>query len=439
MFCWIHKNLIQHIILVMLILPLYAYTQSQRPNIIYIMTDDMGYGDLSCYGRKDYTTPHLDKLALQGVKFMNAYTGGPMCTPTRTSFMTGRYPARTPVGLHEPLVQKDSLAGLTSNYPSIATFMKKSGYSTHLVGKWHLGFLPEMSPIRNGFEEYFGYNSGGIDHISHTNVLGQNDLYENETPLVKKGYLTELFAERTIDIIRRRHTKPFFISLMFSAPHWPLQAPGDTAYALGREQWQQGGTPEKYAAMMKSLDDAIGNIMQTLEQENLAKNTVIIFTSDNGGEKFGYNGIYQKGKFHLWEGGIRTAAFIRWPGKIPANTVTQQVAITMDWTATILAVAKIKADQKFPLDGIDLMPVCKGKTKEINRTLYWRVFQRNQQKAIRDSDYKYLKDEKGEYLFNLKKDPAEKQNLKEKEKIIFERLKQKYADWEKTVLPPIPL
>ncbi len=421
------------------IIPYNSFTQSARPNIIYIMTDDMGYGDLSCYGRKDYTTPNLDKLASQGVKFMNAYTGGPMCTPTRTSFMTGRYPARTPVGLHEPLVQKDSLAGLTSNYPSIATFMKKSGYSTHLVGKWHLGFLAAMSPIQNGFEEFFGYNSGGIDHISHTNVVGQNDLYENETPVIKKGYLTELFAERTIDIIRQRHTKPFFISLMFSAPHWPLQAPGDTPYALGREQWQQGGTPEKYAAMMKSLDDAIGKIMQTLDEENLSKNTVIIFTSDNGGEKFGDNGIYQKGKFHLWEGGIRTAAFIRWPGKIAANTVTNQITITMDWMATILALANAKADKNFPLDGIDLIPILTGNKKNMERTFYWRTFQRNKQKAIRTGPWKYLQDEKGEYLFNLVKDPGEKNNLKEKEKIIFERLKQKYSDWEKTVLPPVPL
>lgn len=317
--------------------------------------------------------------------------------------------------------------------------MKKSGYTTHLVGKWHLGFLPAMSPVKNGFDEFFGYNSGGIDHISHTNVLGQKDLYENETPVVKKGYLTELFTERTIDIIRRHHTKPFFISLMFSAPHWPLQAPGDTAYTLGREKWQEGGSAEKYAAMMKSLDDAIGNIIQTLEKENLSKNTVIIFTSDNGGERFGNNGIYQKGKFHLWEGGIRTAAFIRWPGKIPANSSTQQVAITMDWMATILALAKVKADQKFPLDGINLMPVCMEKTKEVKRTLYWRVFQRNQQKAIRDGDFKYLKDEKGEYLFNLTKDPGEKDNLIEKEKVIFERLKQKFSDWEKTVLTPVPL
>lgn len=430
-------HLKKRVLLFSLTLLVFSNVQSQRPNIIYIMADDLGYGDLSSYGRKDYSTPNLDKLASQGVRFVNAYAGGPMCTPTRTSFLTGRYPARTPVGLFEPLTPRDSLFGLSPDYPSIATLMKKSGYTTHLVGKWHLGFLPEMSPMKNGFDEFFGFKTGAVDYISHTNPSGHPDLYENEKAVIKEGYMTELLMEKTIAILRRQHTNPFFISLMFNAPHWPWQAPGDKVYPLGRENWMEGGSPEKYAAMVKSLDDAVGNILKALEEEDLSRNTVIIFTSDNGGEKFSNMGIYQKAKHHLWEGGIRTAAFIRWPGKIPANSVTQQVAITMDWMATILTLAKAKAHQQFPLDGIDLMPVCRGKKKVTARTLYWRVSQQNQQKAIRDAGWKYLKDEKGEYLFNLEKDPGEKNDLKEKEKAIFIRLKQKYSDWEKIVLQPI--
>ncbi len=433
------KKIFKNLLLLLLLLPFFSIAQTSKPNIIYIMTDDMGYGDLSCYGRKDYTTPHLDKLASQGVKFMNAYTGGPMCTPTRTSFMTGRYPARTPVGLYEPLVPKDSIHGLTAEYTSIATLLKQNGYSTHLIGKWHLGFLPEMSPMKNGFDEFFGFNSGATDYISHTNPAGQPDLYENDKPVIKEGYMTDLLMEKTIVILRRPHTKPFFISLMFNAPHWPWQAPGDKPYPLGRENSEKMGSPKKFAAMMKSIDDAVGNILKTLDEEKLSNKTLIIFTSDNGGGKFSDMGIYQKEKFHLWEGGIRTAAFMRWPEKIAANTVTQQVAITMDWTATILAVANVKPDKNFPLDGIDLMPVCSGKKKAVTRTFYWRVFQRNQQKVVRDGDFKYLTDEKGEYLFNLIKDPGESNNLKEKEKKIFDRLKQKYSDWEKTVLTPVPL
>ena len=438
MFYFGNKQLVETITLLLLLCPFISIAQAPRPNIIYIMADDLGYGDLSSYGRKDYTTPNLDKLASQGVKFMNAYAGAPMCTPTRASFMTGRYPARTPVGLFEPLVPKDSLHGLSNEYTSIASLLKNAGYTTHLIGKWHLGFLPAMSPTQNGFDEFFGFHSGATDYVSHNNPTGQPDLYENEKPVTKEGYMTELLMEKTIAILRRPHTKPFFISLMFSAPHWPWQGPGDKPYPLGREKWEQGGSTEKYAAMVKSIDDAVGNILNVLEEEKLSRNTVIIFTSDNGGEKFSNMGIYQKAKFHLWEGGIRTPAIIWWPGKIPANTVTQQVAITMDWTATILALAKAKPDKKFPLDGIDLMPVCTARQKPIKRTLYWRVSQRNQQKAIRDGEWKYLKDEQGEYLFNLEKDPDEKSDLREKEKVIFSRLKQKYSDWEKTVLQPIP-
>ena len=407
-----------------------------RPNIIYIMADDLGYADLSCYGRLDYQTPNLDKLASQGVKFTNAYAGAPLCTPTRTSFMTGRYPARTPVGLREPLV--DSTVGLTPAYPSLPTLLKKTGYETYLVGKWHLGFMQQFSPLQNGFDEFFGFHGGAIDYISHTDPKGNGDLYENGKLITREGYMTDLLMEKAVEIIRRHHAKPFFLSLMFNAPHWPWQAPGDKPYP-DTMTWISGGSPTIYAAMVKSMDDAVGTIMKTLDEEKLSANTVVIFTSDNGGEKFSDMGGFSRKKSHLWEGGIREPAFIRWPGKIRAGSVTDQPAITMDWMATILTLARAKPDPRFPLDGIDLMPVCLGKKKIIPRTFYWRAFQRTQQKAIREGDWKYLKDEKGEYLFNLSKDPGEQNDLKEKEILIFQKLKQKYSKWEKTVLEPVPL
>ncbi|MEP7254537.1 MAG: sulfatase-like hydrolase/transferase [Ferruginibacter sp.] len=417
-----------------------AAAQQSRPNIIYIMADDMGYADLSCYGRKDYQTPHLDKLASQGVKFMNAYAAAALCTPSRTSFMTGRYPARTPVGLMEPLrgTHKDSIVGLTPEYTSIATLLKRNGYETSLVGKWHLGYGPQYSPNKNGFDYFFGFNSGGTDYISHTNRKGISDLYENETPVKREGYLTDIWMEKAIEIIKHKHDKPFFLSLMFNAPHWPIQAPEDKAYPKGTD-WQTTGTAEKYAAMIKSMDDAVGRIMQVIDDEKLTNNTLIIFTSDNGGEKFADMGMYSGGKDELLEGGIREPAFIRWPGVIPANIVTQQVAITMDWTATILAVAGAKPDRAFPLDGIDLLPVCMGQQKTVDRTLYWRLFQDTKQKAMRQGNWKYLQDEKGEFLFDLAKDPGEKNDLKEKYPAIFGQLKLKYSKWESTVLIPVPL
>jgi len=415
-------------------------SQTPKPNIIYIMADDLGYADLSCYGRKDYKTPNLDKLAGQGVKFMNAYAASALCTPSRTAFMTGRYPARTPVGLMEPLRirHKDSIVGLTPAYTSVATLLGKSGYETYLVGKWHLGYGSQYSANKNGFDYFFGFNSGGSDYISHTNRRGQNDLYENETPVKKEGYLTDLWMEKSVEIIKRKHAKPFFLSIMFNAPHIPLQAPGGERYPLGKE-WDSVGTKEKFAAVIKSLDDAVGKIMQAIDDENIAGNTLVIFTSDNGGEKFSDMGIYSNGKGQLWEGGIREPAFVRWPGIIPANSITQQTAITMDWTATILAVAAAKPDPAFPIDGIDLLPVCTGKKKTIERTFYWRLFQSTKQKAIRDSNWKYLQTEEGAFLFNLIDDPGEKNDLKKKFPSLVEQLKKKYSEWEKGVLKPMEL
>ncbi len=407
-----------------------------RPNIIYMMADDLGYADLSCYGRKDYQTPNLDKLASQGVKFMNAYAAAPVCTPTRTAFFTGRYPARTPVGLYEPIAgnKKDTGVGLSSEYTSIATLLQKAGYETDLVGKWHLGFLPQYSPLKNGFDYFYGFHAGALDYITHS-----NDLFENDNPITKEGYATDLWADKTIEIIRNHHTKPFFLALMFNAPHWPWQGPGDKPYP-DTMKWTSGGSPAIYAAMMKSLDNAVGKIVKAIDDLNLSNNTVIIFTSDNGGERYSDNGIYKEGKMSLWEGGIREPAFVRWTGKIKENSITNQVVTTMDWTATILSLARAKADPKFPLDGIDIMPIMLGKKKEMDRTLYWRIFQRNQHKAMRDGKWKYLQDEKGnEYLFDLSNDPGEQNNLKDQQQDIFNKLKKKYGEWEKTVLKPVPL
>ena len=419
-----------------------SIAQPGKPNIIYIMTDDLGYADLSCYGRKDYGTPNLDKLASQGIKFMNAYAAAPVCTPTRAAFITGRYPARTKVGLHEPLAwtKTDSTLGLTPKDPSIATSLKKVGYKTYLVGKWHLGFNPQFNPVKNGFDYFYGFHGGGIDYISHTGPrVNTPALYENDTPLKKEGYFTDILSTKAIEIINKTHSKPFFLTIMFNAPHWPWQAPGDQPYA-DTTVWTAGGSAAIYAAMMKSLDDAVGSILKALDEKGLAKKTIVIFTSDNGGERFSDMGIYKGRKMQLWEGGIRVPAFVRWQGKIKPGTSTNQVATTMDWTATILSAAGAKPDPEFPLDGIDLMPLITAKKKEMDRTLYWRISQRRDHKAMRSGDWKYLRDEKGmEYLFDLATDAGEKNDLKAQHIEIFERLKAKYKLWESAMLAPLPL
>lgn len=400
----------------------------------------MGYGDLSCYGQKNYTTPNIDKLASQGMKFMNAYAAAPLCTPTRTAFMTGRYPARTPVGLMEPLVSgtKDSAIGLTASYPSVATMLRKAGYETALIGKWHLGASPACSPTQNGFDYFFGIHSGAADYISHKGDNRSHDLYENDRPVYLKGYLTDLIAEKAVAYLKRPRVKPFFLSIQFTAPHWPWQGPNDQPVPDSVD-YRSGGSSAIFALMMKSLDDAVGNIMKSLSEAAM-KNTIIIFTNDNGGEKYSNHGGLASSKSYLWEGGIKVPAFVRWTEKIKPGSITDQLTITMDWTATVVSAAGAKPDPGFLLDGIDLLPVLKSETKKnIVRTFYWRSFQRHKEKAVRSEDWKYLKDEKGEYLFNIAADQGERNNLKDAHPNIFDKLKKQLADWEKTVLAPIGL
>lgn len=426
--------------LLSLMLFMFLIADAQRPNIIYIMTDDMGYGDLSSYGRKDYATPNIDRLALQGLKFVNAYAAAPLCTPTRAAFMTGRYPAKTPVGLIEPLTSTDSDSsfGLTPAYPSIATLMKEAGYETALIGKWHLGMLSQHSPIKNGFDYFFGIHKGAADYISHKSDGRTHDLYENDSLVYPEGYLTDLFSQKAISFIKREHNKPFFLYLAYNAPHWPWQGPADKPYA-DTVNFRTGGSPAIYAAMMKSLDDGIGSIINTLDKEQLSGQTIVIFTNDNGGERFSESGGLANGKASLWEGGLRVPAMVKWPGKISPGTVTNQVANTMDWTATILFACGAKPRKDFPLDGINLIPVLLAKKKNIDRIIYWRTFQRRKQHAIRMGNWKYLQDEKNEYLFKLDEDKQEKNDLKAQYPAVFKKLKKKYAAWEKMVLMPIPL
>lgn len=422
-----------------------GFLNAQKPNIIYVMTDDLGYADLSCYGRTAYQTPNIDLLAKEGIKCSNAYASAPVCTPTRTAFITGMYPAKTKVGLYEPLdwTAKDSLVGLSESSPSIARNLSTAGYKTFLVGKWHLGFNPANSPRKNGFDYFFGMNGGGVDYVSHRSPdFGADDLYENETPIKQNGYLTNLLTDKAIQIIQEKHSKPFFLSLMFNAPHWPWQGPNDTALLFGDNdsKWKEGGSLEKYAAMMKSLDDAIGKIIHAVKQSTNANNTIVIFTSDNGGEMYSDMGIYKGKKMGLWEGGIRVPAIVWWPNKIIPGSISNQVLSTVDWNASITSLAGAKQPKGFTFDGINIIPILLKQTKEIQRTIYWRIFQRSNQKAVRSGNYKFLQDSKGkEYLIDLVKDPTESNNLKETQSAIFKQLKTKMADWEKTVLSPIPI
>src|SRR6185503_18350085 len=251
-----------------------------RPNVAFILADDLGWGDLSCYGRPDYRTPHLDSLAAQGTRFTDAYSASAVCTPTRCGYITGRYPARFRIGLEEPLIGTNHNVGLEPGQPTIASLLRQSGYETALFGKWHLGFRPEWGPNAHGFDEFFGILAGAGDYFLHKNGFGEPDLYENVTPVQRNGYLTDLLTERAVSYVQKRRRAPFFLSLHYTAPHWPWQGPkgGETVNFTDKTiepvTMGRGGSLKLYAEMMKSLDDGVGRVMRAIRSAGLDRKTL---------------------------------------------------------------------------------------------------------------------------------------------------------------------
>jgi arylsulfatase A-like enzyme len=403
-----------------------------RPNIVFILADDLGYGDLSCYGRPDYQTPILDMMAREGLKFTDNYASAPVCTPTRCAYMTGRYPHRLPIGLQEPLNDRNMELGLPPDHPTIGSLLKKAGYETILIGKWHLGNIPDFGPNRHGFDEFFGINGSSADYFTHYNGGGVPDLYENLKLSEQKGYLTDLFTERAVQVIRRNHAKPFFLSLQYNAPHWPWEGPGDQSLATNRAG-AAGGSKDIYSRMVQSMDSGIGKIMDALRAANLERNTLVVFTSDNGGERYSYNWPFQFQKMYLWEGGLRVPAIARWPGVVAAGKVTNQVVLTMDWSATFLDLVKARPDSKYPFDGESVLNVCTGSRPAFDRTVFWRL-RTKPQAAARMGKWKYLRDAGEEHLFDLSKDPGESVDLKTSEREIFAKARAAYTAWDSTML-----
>jgi arylsulfatase A-like enzyme len=417
--------------------------QRARPNVLFILADDLGYGDLSGYGRPDYQTPVLDRLARDGIRFMSAYAAAPLCTPTRCAFHTGRYPQRLPVGLEEPLKRTSPPdVGLPPAEPTISSLLRSNAYDTALVGKWHLGWKPEFGPNRHGYDEFFGILSGAADYFTHSSPDApgsgsgsRRDLWENLTPIERVGYLTDLLSDKAVEYITRPHAKPFYLSLHYTAPHAPWEGPEDAAIGHtehGPGPMTDGGSLKIYASMMKSMDGGIGRVLDALERAGLASNTLVIFTSDNGGERYSFNWPFSFQKGFLWEGGLRVPAIVRWPGIVPAGRSTDQAAITMDWTATILGVSGTPPAPGHPLDGENLLPICTGERSPYDRTLFWRTRNRD---AARHGKWKYLQDSGTERLFDLSIDPGEKTDLKARHADVFADIRQRHLAWNAGMLP----
>jgi arylsulfatase A-like enzyme len=419
-----------------------------RPNIIFIVADDLGYADLGCYGgrpaRFGPVSPVLDGLAANGLKFTQGYSNSPVCSPTRFALMTGRYQYRLRGAAEEPINSKSrgsATLGLPPEHPTLPSLLKASGYRTALIGKWHLGYPPHFSPLRSGYEEFFGPMSGGVDYFTHRAFTGAHDLWSGEEEKEEAGYLTDLISNRAIDFIDRnaKGGDPFFLSLHYTAPHWPWETRDDEALAqdvAGNLFHLHGGNIDTYRRMIHHMDEGIGGVMEALGRNGMARDTLVVFTSDNGGERFSDNWPLVGGKMDLTEGGIRVPWIAHWPAVIAPGGVCPQQCMTMDWSATMLAAAGVSGDPAFPLDGISLLPVLGDATRSFDRLLHWRMKHRGQ-RALRDGDWKYLRVDGHDYLFNLCADERERANRGPREPQRLFAMREAWEAWNLT-MPPIP-
>jgi arylsulfatase A-like enzyme len=417
---------------------LFAQAASGPPNIVFIMADDLGYADVSCYGRRDIATPNIDRIARTGTRFLQAYANSAVCSATRTALITGRYQDRFELGLEEPLTVRN--VGLPPDLPTLPSILKHAGYGTTLVGKWHLGALPRFGPLQSGYDHFYGFRGGALDYYSHAAPNQKPDLWDDDAPVEQAGYLTELLGNRAVDVINAYAAtgRPFFASLHFNAPHWPWEAPGDQAESQrlrGKDLSAfDGGTQQTYKAMVETMDLQVGRVLRALDTRGLTRNTIVIFTSDNGGERFSDTWPFTGRKTELLEGGLRIPSIIAWPARIPQGATTDQVAITMDWMPTLLAAAAVAPPDRYAPDGIDLLPVLTGRSQPTPRKLFWR-YKANAQRASRDGDYKYLKILDNTFLFNVVDDPLERANLKERRKDIYDRMAAQWLAWNASMLP----
>ncbi len=412
-----------------------------QPNIVFIMADDLGYADLSCYGRREYTTPNIDRIAARGLRFTQAYANSAVCSATRLALITGRYQYRLALGLEEPLAGKRDV-GLPPEHPTLPSLLRDAGYATTLIGKWHLGSPPSFGPTLSGYDRFWGIRGGALDYYTNLNPRGEHDLWDGTVAVHENGYLTDVLGDRALQVIDAHAggEQPFLLSLHFNAPHWPWEAPGDRAEAErlrgGTLRHFDGGTQHTYARMVQAMDRQIGRVLQALDANGKADNTIVIFTSDNGGERFSDTWPFTGVKTELLEGGLRIPAVICWPDHIRAGGVSDQVTITMDWLPTLLDAAGTAPHADYPPDGVSLLPMLTGRSAPVARILFWR-YKSNAQRAARDGNLKYLKILDNSFLFDVVADPRERANLKARRPNDFARLTAAWTAWNETMLPEI--
>lgn len=417
---------------------------ASRPNFIFIMADDLGYADLGCYGGRAPVSPHLDRMAAEGLRFTDAYANSPVCSPTRFALMTGRYQYRLRGAAEEPITGKsrgNSALGLPPEHPTLPSMLRDAGYRTGLIGKWHLGFPPHFGPLDSGYDEFYGVLGGGVDYFTHCDRGGTHDLHEGRTEINEIGYLTDLISERAVRSIgdAARHGQPFLLSVHYTAPHWPWETREDAGLSgsiSGALQHTDGGSVKTYQTMLHHMDEGIGQIFAALAKHGLDDNTLVVFTSDNGGERFSDTWPLVGKKMDLLEGGIRVPLIARWPGRIAAGRTSSQLTLTMDWVSTFLHYAGVEAHPRFPLDGHSLDANLGDPGKVAPRALFWRMKYLDQ-RAVRQDNWKYLAIGENEYLFDIEADARERANLARREPQRLERMRAQYEAWNLS-MPEIP-
>lgn len=430
-----------------------------RPNFIIFLTDDQGYGDLSCMGQTDFRTPHLDRLAAQGVRFTNWYSNSPVCSPSRAALLTGRYPGNA--GVRSILAGHRTATGLPPEVPTIATVLRGAGYATAMIGKWHLGLAAGSRPGDHGFEEWFGFLAGCVDYYSHIFYWGMNrggpgndpthDLWENDQEIWLNGeYLTDVIGDRAVRYIRRaaRGEQPFLLYVPFNAPHYPMHAPQKYLDRF------PDLPPDRriMAAMLSAMDDAVGAVVDELDRQGLFENTLIFFMSDNGPSRETRNWLdgrtdpYYGGsagglrghKFSLFEGGIRSPALMCWPARIPAGQVVDEMGAAMDIFPTFLEAAGVEVGD-LELDGQSILPMVTAGKPTPHARIFWEM---NQQTAVRQGPWKLVLNgqlvegappEDAVHLANLDDDPGERTNLKDHYPKLVEELKTAAEQWRQAI------
>ena len=404
---------------------------SRGPNVVVIVSDDQGYADLSCYDHpKEVSTPNIDRLAQQGVRLTNAYASAYVCAPTRAGLLTGRYQQR--FGFY---TGGDSRVGLPLSEITVADLLKKQGYTTAVIGKWHVGIKPEYRPLKRGFDEFYGFlGHGAHDYFKLERTDEFTSIYRDDKPIDDTGYLTDNIARQAVSFIERHQKRPFFLYLPFNAVHWPLQAPQE--YIKRFDTGDQNR--DIYLAMLACMDDGIGRVLDALERTGVDDNTLIIFFSDNGGAKknFADNGVLRDYKQGVYEGGIRVPFIVRWPGKLPKGAVCDEPVISLDIVPTICAAAGARLAGDRVYDGKNMLPVLCGRAKgPLHKALFWD--DGASQWAVRAGKWKLLSRKGSLELYDLQADIGENNNLIKQNTEIVKRLQQTYTAWKNQMAPRI--